>query len=276
MKMIRYLLLVGIALLMWNASAAKSVSELISKKPWKSGNIKISTAEDLAAFRDAVNNGEDFEGRSVKLSGDIDLSAYKPWKPIGVFGVGKYFKGTFDGQGHTISNLAAYPTAGGDAEGNRSLFGFLDGTIINLGLVNGKMRGAYFGTISSHGSAKTKIINCYSYADIESGHRAAGIADNADTGIVANCAYFGTISNSGTVGGISSYAAQVFRCVSAIQTVPNNFHGKSIQNRITEDVRVAIDFLNDSLAQSAKFAGIDASKLCKWIMRDGKVALVAK
>lgn len=79
----------------------------------------ISTAEQLAYFRNQVDDGNTFEKKFVKLSNDIDLNG-KNFDPIG-WGYdysdynrtdadgkplsGKVFKGTFDGGNHTIYNL---------------------------------------------------------------------------------------------------------------------------------------------------------------------------
>lgn len=65
----------------------------------------ISTAEQLAAFADLVDAGNTFEGKTVFLDTNIDL-ADKLFDPIGSYRYEKSFKGTFDGQGHTISNLS--------------------------------------------------------------------------------------------------------------------------------------------------------------------------
>ena len=66
----------------------------------------ISTIEGLKAFRDAVNAGNTYQGVTVYLTEDIDLAPTRSetnWTPIGT---NEYpFKGTFDGQDHTISNL---------------------------------------------------------------------------------------------------------------------------------------------------------------------------
>ena len=45
--------------------------------------------------------GYKFDGKTIKLGADIDLGA-KPWLPIGSSGS---FKGHFDGQNHTVSNI---------------------------------------------------------------------------------------------------------------------------------------------------------------------------
>ena len=62
----------------------------------------IDSKEDLLAFAAAVNTGDTFAGKTVKLGAEIDLSGIE-WSPIG--GDSVYFAGEFDGQGYTISGL---------------------------------------------------------------------------------------------------------------------------------------------------------------------------
>ncbi len=70
--------------------------------------LTIDTAGQLMGFAQLVNAGKDFSGKTVKLTKDIDLSklcdAENPWTPIGT-STTKSFKGTFDGQGHSIRGL---------------------------------------------------------------------------------------------------------------------------------------------------------------------------
>lgn len=66
----------------------------------------INTYEDLKTFRDSVNNGTN-SYQTVKLGADIDMNG-DDWTPIGIHngkGTVKTFSGTFDGQGHVISNM---------------------------------------------------------------------------------------------------------------------------------------------------------------------------
>ena len=77
----------------------------------------LTTAEQLAGFRDLVDGGNTFAGKTVKLGADIDLEYYNGEKnednrvsfnPIGygyAHSGGKVFMGTFDGQSHTIYSL---------------------------------------------------------------------------------------------------------------------------------------------------------------------------
>ena len=100
------------------------------------GVITITTAEQLAAVAAAVNGGNDYNGVTIKLGADLDLNGHN-WTPIG----NDYhrFKGTFDGDNHTISNLTI---SGGNYVG---LFGVVEsGTVQNVTLTNTTVNGDYF------------------------------------------------------------------------------------------------------------------------------------
>ena len=99
-----------------------------AEDPWK-----IATAEQLDRIRD------DLTGHYI-LIGDIDLSGYENWMPIGTFQPRSdapedaevphpdyAFTGTFDGAGHTISNL----TISCEAPMGAGLFGCASGTESN-------------------------------------------------------------------------------------------------------------------------------------------------
>jgi hypothetical protein len=76
-------------------------------EPTEEGIYEIGSAEDLVAFSDLVNAGN--YGANAILTADIDMSSVENFTPIGHFGNAaddKYY-GTFDGQGHKISNLTA-------------------------------------------------------------------------------------------------------------------------------------------------------------------------
>lgn len=68
------------------------------------GNVyTIHTAEELAWIAVQTNKGTDFSGCTFILASDIDLSAHN-WVPIGASDTYS-FKGTFNGENHTISNM---------------------------------------------------------------------------------------------------------------------------------------------------------------------------
>ena len=63
----------------------------------------IDSVEDMQAFaKEVTTNGNTFEGKTVTVVKDIDLAGIN-WTPIGT--TTNYFRGTFDGGNHTISNM---------------------------------------------------------------------------------------------------------------------------------------------------------------------------
>ena len=71
----------------------------------------LTTAEQLAGLAELVDGGNTFTSKTVKVGKNLDLYAEDAngepisFEPIGSFSDDKAFEGTFDGQGHTISNL---------------------------------------------------------------------------------------------------------------------------------------------------------------------------
>ncbi len=81
-----------------------------SDKSWYTENASeftLTTAAQFVGFRDLVDGGNTFEGKTVKLGKSIDLNNIL-FDPIGKgydhLG-GQVFKGTFDGQGNVVYNL---------------------------------------------------------------------------------------------------------------------------------------------------------------------------
>ncbi|MBE6634143.1 MAG: hypothetical protein E7620_07385 [Ruminococcaceae bacterium] len=91
---------------------------------------------DFFAFADEVNGGELYTKKKVVLHSDINLRNIL-WTPIGVNGT--YFNGTFDGQGHTVSNLYVK----NDVKDAAGLFGHARGTIKNLNVENANVISTY-------------------------------------------------------------------------------------------------------------------------------------
>ncbi len=102
----------------------------------------LSTAEQLAGLADLVDSGNTFAGKTIKLSSDLDLYCEgengEPisFDPIG-YGYDVVFKGTFDGQGHTIFNLYQNGWALGldySTEGGGLFASVVDATIKNVAI----------------------------------------------------------------------------------------------------------------------------------------------
>ena len=124
----------------------------------------IANDTDLKAFRNKVNAGEAFEGKTIELTKDISLA--EEWAPIGNGSrngstyTDKAFKGIFDGKGKSISNvkITANTTDANDAIG---LFGVVDGGTVknvtlnvNINVANNELAGGAIGLLVNDGTAE--------------------------------------------------------------------------------------------------------------------------
>ena len=127
--------------------------------------IEISSAEELQQIRN------DLDGHYV-LVDDIDLSHIDDFSPIGGYDSG--FTGTFDGNGHTISNLTIDRPGGA----NEGLFFGMDGTVENLTLRD---------------------------VDVTGGEAVGGLA-GVSTGIITESRVTGEVNGDQRVGGLVGVA----------------------------------------------------------------------
>lgn len=144
--------------------------------------IEIWNKAQLETFRDAVNGGNNYSGKTVRLMADLNLG--DGWTPIGIIDdVNKSFQGTFDGQGYTITfNVSSNISVLG-------LFGYLgeNATVQHL-KVNGNITNTSTYTTSTAGIAAYNhgtIKECANLAYIV-GTTAGGIAGE-NNGTITNC-----------------------------------------------------------------------------------------
>lgn len=128
-------------------------------------DFKIDSAEGLAGLIDLVDGGITFEGKTISLTNDVDLKG-KLFDPIGSYRQDKAFKGTFDGQGHTIYNMSqnTWELNNGYNYGDLGLglFGKVeDATIKNLNVDGANISGesALCGTIAAASYGDTVFEN---------------------------------------------------------------------------------------------------------------------
>ena len=172
---------------------------------------EISTAAELAWFRDYVNNESQYV--SATLTEDIDLSEFchaadaatnteeLSWVPIGN---GRMYCGTFDGNGKTIRNLYINTT-----DIFRGFFGYANGgSIKNITFDNAKVKNTNkFGTgILTGGFEKCTIENIKILANcsVEGTENTGGIA-GAGAGYISNCENRAKVNGTNNVGGIVGY-----------------------------------------------------------------------
>ena len=99
--------------------------------------VAIGSYDELAAFAQAVNGGDSYAGRTVRLTKNLSLGGIA-WTPIGTKDAP--FSGTFDGGYRVITGLLV---EGGSAS-YQGLFGYIKtGTVQNL-VVEGTVSGGSY------------------------------------------------------------------------------------------------------------------------------------
>ena len=162
----------------------------------------INSREGLATLANEVNNGDNKSGKIIYLTSDLDLGGKFDsdgnaldgnisWTPIGT--ESNHFSGTFDGNGHIISNMYI------DDSEKSGLFNYLyNGKMSNLGIEN-----SYVKSLSGYASGivsqlwSSKIINCYNAATINGKKSSAGISSGVSESEIKNCYNKGNINSNG-------------------------------------------------------------------------------
>ena len=177
----------------------------------------INSIEDLVFFAYDVTNGNNYEGKTVKLGTSLDFNSTKSYvdpfrtdygeygyagelktlltsgegfKSIGIATEDdrtKIFGGTFEGNNNFINNLYINVTSDTDIHVKRGLFANNFGTINNL-----------------------KLTNVNLYLNYKSGAIAGISGQNSTGGIINNCIVTGNIKNEssiGSSGGITAYCS---------------------------------------------------------------------
>lgn len=173
-------------------------------------DLIITTADELAAFSDQVNEGDDFAGKLVCLTEDILFD-----NTVGNYMPAAEFSGTFDGRGHSISGINVVE------DKYVGLFRHVkDGGIIrNVTVKDSRfttMEGNYrrVGAIAGYNSGV--IENCHNRNVTVEGRSAGGIAGCChQTGIIRNCSSSGLIKakNDSWAGGITADSeGQILNC----------------------------------------------------------------
>lgn len=181
--------------------------------------ITITTAAELAAFAESVNNGTTYSGKTVKLGANINLNN-QSWTAIGDCESGKYFQGTFDGQGYTIYNLNVDYSTDTSGHATAGLFGWVDtakATVKNVNIDGATVKGSHWvGVIAGYFTGR--IENCsvnnatviaYNLNDEANGDKVGGIVGclNEHSYINNNTVTNSTITGNRDIGGIAGSVA---------------------------------------------------------------------
>lgn len=159
---------------------------------------KISTEAQLRAIADNLNG-------NYVLTQDITLS--DEWTPIGTSA--NPFKGTLNGQGHTIIGLTVGNGANNDANNNQAFFGFTNGaTVKNIGFTSAVVKGYKQAAIVVAQATSSTLSNIYV------------------SGVVTGYDHVGTIA--GDARGAADKHTTITNCVSTAAALSTDHQGGGI------------------------------------------------
>ena len=276
----------------WNGTSNKT----FSGSGTEADPYLISTPEQLAGLAERTNvDKEDFAGKYFKLTADIyltdftnpDTTAWLQWEPIAhslmQWNVGTdngYFRGHFDGDGHTVYNL--YYGAGMNWADdwdpndfdidlsaydfsviNKALFVNLDGgTIENLNIANAKMSGVNQALLVLNAEANSVIRNCHVEGELRGTQSGCNGLAHTNKGLIENCsatvntnlqgggAFVGTNDSTGVIRNCTS--AGFMRC-----TMSDGSGFVSVNNGLIEKctANVHVQALGGPDAQKNQYGG---------------------
>ena len=178
------------------------------------GAYIVYSADGLYAWLEAVSSISN-QYLNCTLKNDITLpdapEGGSNWTPM------TFYSGTFDGAGHTISNLV---TGWGSPIG---FIQFLRGTVKNLHLANAEINGNTAGGIA--GIIQSGNITACSVSGSINGETTGGIAGTNQSGNITACSVSGSTINGNTqVGGIAgfNYGGNITACSVSGNTINGN------------------------------------------------------
>lgn len=210
--------------------------------PDVNGVYHIKDSDDLTKFGNMVTTGSNtFEDKTVVLEADITVK-----EQIGNWaedGSEKYFAGTFDGNGHTITFTNT------DITGNKGVFAYTVGAEISNLKIDGEIKGDWsLGGVV--GCAKdTKITNCENRASVASAGTgniayAGGIVGVSEGGnVISGCKNYGSITGNKAIGGIIGEARvddEIINCINEGAVSGNLYIGGILGNTPDKDNTITV------------------------------------
>lgn len=174
----------------------------------------ISSIDEFLAFAEAVNSGKDFKGKTVTLSENLDFSGTADFTAVGTDT--NTFKGTFDGNNKTISNVTINSTAA-----YQGIFGYLDSAIVkDVSLNNINVTGSHHvGTIAGMSKGTTvsgisvNTANVTATGSTSSFSYVAGIVGQGFTGSITNCKVT-DVNVNGKFAGVAGISGDGYAAIS--------------------------------------------------------------
>ncbi len=165
----------------------------------------VSSAKELAKLAELVDAGNDFAGKTVYVTADLDFSEYSDWNGIGhatgsgggVVGEGSLpFSGTFDGQFHHFKNInfksnARYTAIFSHTEGATLKNIIFDEGTVHVSSDSGRNAGVVVGLMSN-----TTVMNMENHVSVY----ADQVNNNAD-----NLGFVAMSTNNSVIKNVVSY-----------------------------------------------------------------------
>ena len=216
-------------------------------------DLEIGTLAELQAFAADVTNGKElYKDKTVVLTADIDASG-ETWSPIGSTADNKTFRGTFDGQGHTVT-LAIK-----SSERYMAMFRYNHGTIKNVKVAGSitcsTAAAGYNAMLCAWNKSDGVIDSCINEAacSLSGASSAALVANNQ--GIVKNCINRGSVT-AAMLSGVIAYGGKLENCLN-VATLANKAYNMStgtaaglVQNSYFLDTTSAKDMVKTGVAKT--------------------------
>ena len=182
---------------------------------------RISSTAEWKYFAQRVNNGDTMQGAYIALSDDLDFEGITV-TPVGM-AKETPFAGVFDGNGHTLSNIAM---ADRDLQAV-GVFGYVSGTVRSLNLSGSSFSfsaessntTAYVGTVAANLQAGGVVDDCF-ITDCSVRLGSVGMAYlggvvGSNSGMISNCISEASVSSTDEevnnvrvyIGGIAGYSS---------------------------------------------------------------------
>lgn len=227
----------------------------------------INNERDLERLAAYVNSGHETEGKTFKQNANITLTAAHTSIGGYIEGYSRYFKGTYDGNNKTISNLIV----NAPNRNYQGLFGYTYKAVIkNVTLANCNITGKqYTGGIVGYASSTT-IENCHVSGNISAKESDAskhgGIVGGATSASITGCTVIGTISTSvsndsyGGILGDASYSVTITSCENAANILGDGQKHGGIVGRDHHDTNKFKYCLNTGEVNGNEYVGAIAGE----------------
>lgn len=165
---------------------------------------RVATADDLRTLALSVTADNNYQGKHVALTADIDLSAWQGrWYPVG--GIGENpFEGSFHGGGHTISGLKTN-FYGAKYSGIFGLVG-ASGSVSDLKVTGFEYQGSGANIGGVVGYTRGEIRNVEAAGSIDCTSVEIGGVVGYASAPVKGCSFKGSLTGGVDIGGVVGYS----------------------------------------------------------------------